>query len=204
MDKVYDLIDPADANPPRDNITDASIFLQAFVFNVFGAVDNFARLWVWEKGVLNRKGNPLSNRQIGLMPSYDIVRESLSVPFQEYLTATAPWFEYLENYRHALAHRIPLYIPPSRLNDEAAARYHELEAAQVAALKAREHDRFDELFDAQAALGVFEPWMMHSYGPNDDDARPVMFHGQMICDLATLVEIGEKMVDELDALPPAT
>jgi hypothetical protein len=201
MDNVYDLIDPAEDNPSRDNITDASIFLQAFIFNVFGVVDNFARLWAWEKGVLNKKGNPLSNGQIGLMPGYDFIRDSLSPPFQEYLNASAGWFEYLENYRHALAHRIPLYIPPKRFNDDAAKEYRRLELEQNEALKARDFDRFDELFAEQGNLGFFEPWMMHSYGPENEDAKSVMFHGQLICDLATVVEIGEKLADELDALP---
>ena len=124
----------------------------------------------------------------------------MSQPFQEYLTAADPWFEYLENYRHALAHRVPLYIPPKRFDDAATGRYHELENEQKVALQAHDFNNFGELLAEQTALGVFEPWMMHSYGPADGDGQPVRFHPQMICDLGTVVELSEKMIAELEAL----
>ena len=44
--------------------------------------------------------------------------------------------------------------------------------------------------------------MMHSFGPAAEDGRPVMFHGQLINDLATVVEIGNRMLTELDGSPP--
>lgn len=201
MDRVFDLIDPLNDKPDRDAITDAGIFLQAFVINVFGAIDNLARLWVWEKGVLTAKGTPLPKSWIGLMPDHTRVRGSLSQEFQDYLVSADDWFKYLENYRHALAHRIPLYIPPKRFDEAATEEYRRLEEVQKEALQAGDMNRFGELMAEQMALGVFEPLMIHSFGPTDEDARPVLFHGQMVCDLATVVEIGEKMIAELETLP---
>lgn len=42
--------------------------------------------------------------------------------------------------------------------------------------------------------------MQHTYGVNETDGKPVRFHGQLICDLATVVEIGEHVVTERRAL----
>jgi len=58
-------------------------------------------------------------------------------------------------------------------------------------------DRWHEVQTAQRKLGVFQPVMIHSYG---EGARPVWFHGQVICDLATVVEIAEHIVGELQQL----
>lgn len=201
MERVYELV-PLDAEAPaRQDTDDAAIFLQAFIINEYGAIDNLARLWVWESDLTKPNGGAIPQMHIGLTSGCEVVRGSLSQNFQQYLVATDPWFAYLENYRHALAHRVPLYIPPKRFDEAAAARYHELEAEQMQALKGHHFDKFDELMDEQSALGVFEPWMMHSYGPADDDGQPVRFHPQMIADLGTVVELAEKMMDELEALP---
>lgn len=200
MEHVYNLLPPDAHEPPREAIDEAAIFLQAFVINAYGALDNLARLWIWESGLHGPKGKPVPQKWIGLGPNHEFVRSSLSQPFRDYLEGTSAWFTYLENYRHALAHRIPLYIPPRRLDDEAAKLYRRMEADMMVALKARDFDRYGELLGQQSRLGVFEPWMVHSVGPAEDDGRPVMFHGQLICDLATVVEIGEKMMAELDSL----
>ncbi len=56
-----------------------------------------------------------SKTEIGLMSirkDYTIIKAALSQSFNDYLGSLKNWFENLENFRHALAHRIPLYIPP--------------------------------------------------------------------------------------------
>ncbi len=169
MERVYRII-PLDAeNPAIDEIQDASIFLQAFVVNVYGSIDNLARLWVWEAEVTKSNGGRLPQKWIGLKPSCRHVRQSLPSSFQKYLNNANLWFKYLENYRHALAHRIPLYIPTQCLD--------------------------------QVSSGPYEPLMMHSFGSAEEDGWPVRFHPQMVCDFATVVELSEKMMTELEALP---
>ncbi|MFB9984892.1 hypothetical protein ACFSQQ_07225 [Mesorhizobium kowhaii] len=53
------------------------------------------------------------------------------------------------------------------------------------------YEDWDKPNAEQDALGAFEPAMTHSFGIDPQDGRPVMFHSQMICDLATVVDIGE-------------
>ena len=61
-------------------------------------------------------------------------RESFSAEFQAYLQELDAWFGQLENFRHALAHRIPLYIPPYIIDPKNEQAYRELEAGMNAAL----------------------------------------------------------------------
>lgn len=199
IEQVYNLVPPDSVSPPRGSIDDAAIWLQAFMINTYGVIDNYARLWVWEANI-QHKGKTIKPMNIGLTPDNTIVRKSLSAEMQAYLVTTNGWFGYLENYRHALAHRMPLYIPPKSMDEDAAKEWKRLETESFEALKARDMDRYGQLLGQQSQLGVFQPLMMHSFGPHEDDGTPIQFHPQMINDLATVVEIGEMMLHELETL----
>src|SRR5205085_2909290 len=101
-----------------------------------------------------RNGKHLSPMAIGLLPKYVLVRASLPQHFREYLASFDEWFGYLENYRHALAHRVPLYIPPRSLNPTAQANFAQLENEMVHAMVEGRHDRYFELRNAQVRAGV--------------------------------------------------
>jgi hypothetical protein len=198
--QVYNLIPPEKTSPTKDERDNAAIFLQAFIINIYGTFDNLARIWVSEMELRHPDGRELSHFQVGLGPKCTYLRESFSDQLQNYLSGLDEWFGYLENYRHALAHRIPLYIPPKRLNDTEAAMHRELESQATNALKNHEFDLHEMLRDQQEQLGTFEPWIMHSFGQAKEDAQPVMFHAQLICDLATVIEVAEKLATELKQL----
>lgn len=194
LQRVFEVLPPQEAEPTREAIWDATAFLQSFVITVFGVMDNLAWLWRLEADVRGPNGQPLHRSRIGLTPDNVDLRRSLSERTQAYLTRTDAWFGYLEEYRHALAHRIPLYIPPKQLDDAAAAEFARLEA-QVGGAD-WDWGRWPEVMAAQRRLGVFEPVMMHSFG---EGARPVRFHGQMICDFATVIEVAEHVLADLQA-----
>lgn len=198
LERVYEIIPPQEAEPSRDALWDATVFLQAFVINTFGAMDNLAWLWRLQADIRGPKGQPLHRSRIGLTPDHTDLRASLSEKTQAYLLGTDVWFGYLEDYRHALAHRVPLYIPPKSLDEPAAAEFRRL-GEQVGA-EGWDWARWGEVLAAQRALGTFDPVMTHSYGEN---ARPVRFHGQMICDFATVIEVGEHVVTDLEGLARA-
>lgn len=197
LDRTFECVPPAADNPTRAELLDASAFIQTFVINTYGAIDNLAHIWCLDAAVRDERGRVISPGRVGLTPKNEIVRTSLSPQFQAYLATLDDWFAYQEGYRHALAHRIPLYIPPRQLNPAAQAEYQELEAQKTDAFAARDWQRFDALQNALARVGVFEPYIMHSFG---EQAPPMRFHAQMVCDLATVVEIGEHVLRELDAL----
>lgn len=197
IDRVFESIPPDEASPSREELMDSTAFMQTFVINVYGAIDNLAHIWCAECDVKDKHRRPLAPKRIGLRPENKLVWMSLPADLQAYLAEHHQWFAYLENYRHALAHRIPLYIPPRQLGTADQDNFAAIEAQRGEAAAEGDWCRFDELGGMQDRLGSFEPHIMHSYG---EAAQPVRFHAQLICDIATVVEIGERLFRQLDTL----
>jgi hypothetical protein len=196
IDRVFEILPPNRTAPPtRDELSDGMINIQAFVLNVFGSTDNLAWIWVCEKGLTKKDGSAIPPSFVGLSQKNEIVRGSFSIEFQDYLKGLNGWFELQENYRHALAHRIPLYIPPYTVSKDKEAAYKEFEERKTQAMKRRDFAEYDRLSTEQDATGAFRPWIMHSF---EEKATPVVFHPQMLSDFNTIVVIGQNMLRELN------
>lgn len=192
---VYRICPPnRDKKLSTDELSDLAINLQSFVFNIFGCLENLAWVWVKEKDIRNSKGEPLVDFQIGFGGKYKFVRESLSDDFKRFLDDLREWFSQMENFRHALAHRIPLYVPPYIVNNEEAVKEQELERSRREALKRHDFDEYERLTDELEGIGKFVPWMTHSFS---EKSRQVVFHAQIIADWNTVVEISERFLTEL-------
>ena len=190
---VFEITPPENMKPLTDELSaDLSINLQSFVLNVFGSLDNVAWIWVKEKSLDFNRG------EVGLKPKYKKLRNTFSPEFKAYVSKFDDWFQYLENYRDALAHRIPLYVPPFSLTKEGTARYQELEKQMMEALLAHRFEEYEVLKQEQANLGIFYPWMTHSF---IEEAKPVVFHAQILADWATVVDIANTFYNELNSLP---
>ena len=96
----------------------------------------------------------------------------------------------------ALAHRIPLYIPPYAISKEQGAEYDKLEILKNEAVKKLDFDERDRLTTEQMALATFKPWMQHSF---DEKSKTVYFHPQMLCDFATIEKIAWAMIKAIDS-----
>jgi len=198
VDNVFSILPPErTALPGSDELSDAVINLQAFVFNVFGSLDNLAWIWTYEGDLRDAEGQPLAAGAVGLSRKCRVVRKSLSVGLQKYLKGIDPWLAYQSNYRHALAHRIPLYIPPHTIPKSKEAAYLGLEARMTKAMKQQRFSEYDRLAAKQELMASFTPMATHSFG---EKARAIYFHPQMLADFNTVVEIGMKMHDELKSL----
>lgn len=167
-----------------------TISLQSFVFNVFGCLDDLAWVWAVEKDLRSEDGHPLRPKDIGF--NTRSVRRSLPEDIRNYLDTLCEWFGYLDDYRHSLAHRIPLYVPPYTAKPE---DHHRLEKQKNEAIERRDFTEYERLDAEQEELGKFLPIMMHSYG---EGARPVWFHSQMLADWDTVAEIAKKVLDRLE------
>lgn len=200
IDQIYAILPPGlEGIPAKGACSDAAIFVQAFVFNTFGALDNLAHIWVGEKDLRGDNGRPLPNSRIGLTDDKAEVRASFSMPLQAYLANLEPWFSYLKSFRHSLGHRIPLYIPPYCVTNANRARYDLLANEMNQALRRWDLKEHERLQAEQLALVFFRPWMQHSF---EEAARPVVFHSQVLADFATVEEICLKILEELDSPGP--
>jgi hypothetical protein len=132
IDSVFIYLKPDEDKVPKfDILLEVTMNLQAFVFNTFGSLDNIASIWIFEKEVKGDDGKPIPRKWVGLGPGNEQVRKSLSKDFQQYLTTLDEWFRVLQDFRHALAHRIPLYIPPYVISGEKLAEYKQLDARSM-------------------------------------------------------------------------
>jgi hypothetical protein len=190
---VFNLLPPeVDAAPDDNTRHDAELQIQAFVLHVFGAADNLAWIWVSEKGIAKEDGAPLADGSIGIRKRQ--VLNSFTKEFRDHLKTLDAWFGCLEDFRHALAHRIPLYIPPYVVTRANEAAYRELEAKIAEAGRRMDFERRARHMTEQRLLTAFQPLMQHSY---IEEARPLVFHPQMLADFNTIDELGRLMLAEL-------
>jgi|SRR5882724_7157440 len=168
-----------------DELTDLQINLHAFVINVHGLLDNLAWVTVFEKapdGFLDRRSVWLFNPKL---------RPHLPTAAQQYLGEPdiVRWFEkYARDYRDALAHRIPLYVPPSGLDEADSEKYAQLESQLADKLKERDFEGFGALLEKQGRLGKIFPVFQHSFG-DPDASEPIAFHPQLVADMNTISAI---------------
>ena len=184
-----------DEIPAEDSVRDATVYLQAFVFNTFGSMDNLAHIWVSEKDVKRANGKVLSRMEIGFGNKYVSVMESLPLEFRQHLVANETWLEYLADFRHALSHRIPLYIPPSLVTDDKVEEYRRMEEYIHEAIRRQEFAEVEKLEEAQHKLISFLPVTTHSFA---EQAKFVYFHRQMLTDFNMVEEVGVRMLGALD------
>ncbi len=192
---VFRILPPErEALPTRDELVDAQINLQSFILNIFGALDNLAWIWVQEKDLRDTKGQPLSKYDVGLSKKRKLVRASFSQGLRDYLAKVDPWLETMEDYRDALAHRIPLYIPPFNLTPTTRDQYDLLEGRKKIALSTYNFGEYERLSAEQDALCFFRPVMKHSF---EEHSTAMVFHAQMFADFKTISELGLKLLAEL-------
>jgi hypothetical protein len=175
----------------------ATIALQAFLINVFGCVDNLARIWVEERDVRLPNGKALPDGRIGMGGRYNIVRESFSSGFRAYLDSRSDWLSEMERFRHALAHRIPPYIPPYAVDPKNQAAYAAFEPRITEAIRRHDFEGVEKLETAQRSLTFFRPWLTHSF---QEEAPMLVIHPQMLADFNTVDEMAHKMLAELNSL----
>jgi hypothetical protein len=194
IENVFKLIPPETSDVPNRNVlSDAQINIQAFCANVYGCIDNLAWVWVYERG-LDKK---ISRNRVGLRAKHTEVRVTLSDRFQAYITNLDPWLEYQIEYRDALAHRIPLYVPPGGVPTKNIDAYNDLSRRMTEALYVKNDGfEYERLSAEQEKLLVFHPLITHSV---KETTAQFAFHVQMLADFHTVEEMGYKMLAELTA-----
>lgn len=171
-------------------LTDLGINLHAFFINTSGIFDNLGLVIAFEHDLLGkRKEGKLERMDVGLFQLE--TQKRLPEAFRNYLQSDhlRPWYsEYSKEYRDALAHRIPLYVPPSIISPAEHEKYLELEA-QLQSLDLTAFEGLEihgDILQQQNQLGRASPWFVHSI---EEGGRPVYIHAQVIADYATIEEV---------------
>jgi hypothetical protein len=192
LEKVYEIYPPSRTTfLDWEELEDLQVYLHAYVINVAGILDNFAWVFVAERGLEQAIGG---RKKVGLF--IPATQQHLPAPFKDYITSAtiSDWYNvYAKEYRDALAHRIPLYVAPRLLDTstDEHTRMQELSTRRGEAIVARDFQLADQLEAEEDSIGTPCPYFMHSFSEGNN-ARPVMFHPQVNSDASTIIEIGNR------------
>lgn len=195
LDRVFELI-PVDTKvvPSSADREDAEAFVHTSLMATYGAMDNLAWLWAGESGLKHTDGLALPRSFVGLRAKNKIIRASLPDEVACLLDKAEGWFAQLEDYRDALAHRIPPYIPPYSIAPESVDLARDLERRAWEALRKGDLDEHARLEREHEALKHFHSVIQHSWG---EPARPAYFHWMLIVNAKTVVQLGTAIFDHI-------
>jgi hypothetical protein len=179
----------------QKEVADTQINVHAFMMNLFGFFENCAwALWHWHDlsaKIKHRRDVGLFNPKFArFLPAP--LRTEIERPEMQQWHA-----EYLKDYRDALAHRIPLYLPPSQITPEAAERYRALDREKIMRLKAMDIEGFERAEREQAALEGPCFVILHS-ASESEGSRPLYLHPQLLTDALTLVEFAKVFLEHCE------
>jgi hypothetical protein len=188
--RIFEIFPPSQAVPlERDALYDVQIAHHAFVMNLYGFFENLAWAFILRHDLERAVGG---RKRVGLFVK--ATQAVLPAPLSSYLTSsqTSEWHDkYLKNYRDALAHRIPLYIPPATWTKDDVIESENLGVKEREAILERQWERLDEIRDRQATIG--KPCLYFAHSFNDtDDPRPIYLHPQLLCDVKTVLDFAPR------------
>jgi len=190
IENIFSLF-PVDAKKPigLDAVADTQINLHAFVINLYGIFDNLAWALVHLHGLLPKIQDP---RRVGIFVKH--MKDFLPARILNFIQEETmqKWRnDYLVNYRDALAHRIPLYIPPATFTDEEALQYQSLESQKSKAWKSMNAHEATLIHNQQLEMGGPSFVFLHRFSGEAKD-RPVYIHAQVLCDAKTVISFVEE------------
>jgi len=187
IENIFDYFPLTTTRPlNRDVLYDVQINLHAYVINLYGIFDNWAWAFVHRHDLLPQIGD---RRGVGLF--LKSTAKHLPQPLRDHLSSEAiyNWHQkYLKSYRDALAHRIPLYIPPLQVTHEEGKRFKQLESEKNNLMRSREWQKLDEIDKEMNKIGKPSFVFLHSY--EEEPPKPVLLHPQLLCDGLAVVEFG--------------
>jgi hypothetical protein len=189
VEQIFTLFPPAQQTPlQRELLMEVQIYLHAFVINLSGVFDNWAWAFLFRHGLSDK----IDKRNVSLFKRE--TQRFLPATLRDYLSSQemTTWHEkYLKSYRDALAHRIPLYIPPAQWTGDDANRYQELEKQKIECIRQGEWDRLEAVWAEQDSVGRSCPLFLHEFS-DDEHLRPLLLHPQILTDGMTVTEFGAR------------
>ncbi len=168
----------------HDELNEIQINLHAYMVNIYGVLDNLAWVYVMEHQLLD-----LANRKKSIGLFLKDTQKHLPKKLSEYLNTglAKTWFkDYVQHYRDALAHRIPLYVPPFTVLKSDAQKYAQLDRLAWEELLNHNFDRMNELHSERDSLTSVCAVFLHS--SYNEASKPLVLHPQIVCDIKTILE----------------
>ncbi len=194
LENIFQLFPPSQEHPLKpEDLSDVQINLHAFMINLYGIFENWAWAFIYRHGLESEIG---ARHNVGLFKKR--TQGFLPSVLKDYLQSesTSNWQEkYLKNYRDALAHRIPLYIPPATFTPEEWDQYNRLTEEQFQDIATMPRNRFQDTLTEQESIGrpCFE--FLHAFS-KEEGAGSLALHTQLLCDSMLVIEFGNMFCAE--------
>ncbi len=178
-----------------DSIENLTINLHAFYINLYGALENLAWVWTLNFYIKDKDNSVINFSEIGFSKKYKKFRLTCSIKILEKLAEYENWYSGLENFRHALAHRIPLYVPPVGRTPNERDKYNALIQKQNNYFEKMDLDGVAKTQEEIDDIGKFIPKMKHSWLEKSDEIK---FHEQILRDWKVICELAILFYNEID------
>lgn len=196
IQNVFSMMPPENNVIPDDAaVGDVTINLQSFLLNTSGCLDNLAWVWSLERCLKRSDGGKIHFREIGIGPGFPHVQRSFDPEMREYLESLEGWFRYIAEFRGALAHRIPIYVPPHSIDPRNLETYQAYEMLLSRISQSGNVEMYEEIKRIQMKYAHFQPVMSHSFS---EQSRQIIFHAQIMIDYDTILELSGRIFSKLD------
>lgn len=177
--------------PSTEEVINMTINFQSFIFNIYGCIDNLAWIWASESEFEHKHAFEIvfSNEKNKLT-----LIKTLSEDFQKYWELISNKLKHLKNLRDALAHRIPLYVPPYIASQKNIKECSDLEDEIEQVNLSGNKERHKEINDRLKELVFFEPVCMHS---PLEGSTPFCLWMECIGGLGLITDICKKLIPEI-------
>jgi len=158
------------------------------MINVYGIFDNLAWAFLLQHNLITKVG---SVTNIGLFTVQ--TQKYLPSQLKKYLDSedVSTWHKtYIKDCRDTLAHRIPIYVPPSAMTEEEIKQYNFLQTEEFECIKSGQFDKLKEIRSQKENIG--SPCFMFLYKTSDNTSQHnVYLHPQLLSDSNTVIKITE-------------
>lgn len=172
-----------------DEETTLSRDINVIYMHLRGVLDNFSWCFLFEKEPeIANNINPLS---VSLF-SKEIRKRTKYNTFWDELDKHSDWSNDAKSRRDPVAHRIPLYVPPSLLIGDEQTEYQDLTRRWYEAANRRDFDTCDLLNEQRQQIGTFLPCFVHH-----PDQGTIPIYPTLPTDMTHLIRIGQILKDHI-------
>jgi hypothetical protein len=188
LGNIFEAFPPSLVEPlEMDDLADVQINLHAFVMNLYGFFDSCAWSFVLRHNIESKIKNAAN---IGMFKRE--TRRYLPEPIKAFLDTKEmqDWhMHYLKNYRDALAHKIPLYIPPSTISPADGVRLAHIQSEKMENLVVRDTERYRVLQNEENSMSKPCFTFVHSFD-DPSSLKHIHLHPQLLSDAGVVIEFG--------------
>ena len=155
-----------------------------------------------EKGIIDIISEKSKRNKIGFFEKEFV--DKLNEELKDYFTneKIINWYkDYAVNYRDALAHRIPPYVPTAELTAEDSKQYNEIYEKMAKELLKGRSDKITYYINRLEELGKANPIFIHSF---TEKAKPLALHPQLLADFLTVEEMVNIVIKNIDLTNAST